>query len=167
MENRITRESSVPQLQTLMTGLVFVESPRWHDDCLWFSDWGTQEIIAVDLEGRSEVILRVPTVVERDGPVARGPFCIDWLPDGRLLIVSGRDRLLLRREPDGSLVNHADLTGLSEHPWNDIVVDGRGNAYIGNTGFDFPGSEFATGILAAVGPDGSARQVADGLIVCP
>jgi sugar lactone lactonase YvrE len=163
MENRITRESSVPQLQTLMSGLVFVESPRWHDDRLWFSDWGTQEVIAVDLEGKSEVIVRVPTFVERDGPVARGPFCIDWLPDGRLLIVSGRDRLLLRREPDGSLVTHADLTSLSDHPWNDIVVDGRGNAYIGNTGFDFSRGEFATGILAAVSPDGSARQVADGL----
>lgn len=163
MENRIARESSVPELQTLMTGLVFVESPRWHEDRLWFSDWGTQEVIAVDLEGKSEVIVRVPTVDERDGPVARGPFCIDWLPDGRLLIVSGRDRLLLRREPDGSLVTHANLTGLSDHPWNDIVVDGRGNAYIGNTGFDFPGGEFATGILAVVDPHGSARQVADGL----
>jgi sugar lactone lactonase YvrE len=91
------------------------------------------------------------------------PFCIDWLPDGRLLIVLARDRLLLRREPDGSLVTHTDLGGLSDHPWNDIVVDGRGNAYIGNTGFDFPGGEFAPGILALVTPDGSARQVADGV----
>ncbi len=158
-----SKQSSLPEVQTLMTGLLFVESPRWHDDRLWFSDWGMQEVIAVDLEGKSEVIVRVPTVVERDGPVARGPFCIDWLPDGRLLIVSGRDRLLLRREPDGSLVTHADLTGLSDHAWNDIVVDGRGNAYIGNVGFNFPGGEFATGILAVVSPDGSVRQVADGL----
>jgi sugar lactone lactonase YvrE len=91
------------------------------------------------------------------------PFCIDWLPDGRLLIVSGGDGLLLRREPDGSLVTHADLTGLAQHKWNDIVVDGRGNAYVNNTGFDFPGGEFAPGILALVTPDGSARQVADGV----
>jgi sugar lactone lactonase YvrE len=89
---------------------------------------------------------------------------VGWLPDGRLLIVSSRrDRLLLRREPEGSLVTHADLTALSHHPWNDIVVDGRGNAYIGNVSFDFPGGEFATGILAVVSPDGSARQAADGL----
>jgi sugar lactone lactonase YvrE len=158
-----SKQSSLPEVQTLMTGLLFVESPRWHDDRLWFSDWGMQEVIAVDLAGKSEAVVRVPTVVERNGPVPRGPFCIDWLPDGRLLIVSGRDRLLLRREPDGSLATHADLSGLSDHPWNDIVVDGRGNAYIGNTGFDFPGGEFATGILAMVSPDGSARQVADGL----
>jgi sugar lactone lactonase YvrE len=143
----------VPELQTLITGIVFGESPRWHDDRLWFSDWGAQEVVAVNLEGKSEVIVRMPSF----------PFCIDWLPDGRLLIVSARDRLLLRREPDGSLVTHADLSSLSDHPWNDIVVDGRGNAYIGNTGFDFPGGEFAPGILALVTPDGSVRQVADGV----
>jgi sugar lactone lactonase YvrE len=143
----------VPELQTLMTGIVFGESPRWHDDRLWFSDWGAQEIIALDLEGNSEVIVRMPSF----------PFCIDFLPDGRLLIVSAGDRLLLRREHDGSLVTHTDLSSLSEHPWNDIVVDGRGNAYIGNTGFDFPAGEFAPGILALVTPDGSARQVAHGV----
>jgi sugar lactone lactonase YvrE len=143
----------MPELQTLMTGIVFGESPRWHDDRLWFSDWGAQEIIAVDLEGNSEVIIRMPSF----------PFCIDFLPDGRLLIVSASERLLLRREPDGSLVTHTDLSSLSEHPWNDIVVDGRGNAYIGNIGFDFPAGEFAPGILALVTPDGSAQQVADGV----
>jgi sugar lactone lactonase YvrE len=143
----------VPEPQILMTGILFGESPRWHDDRLWFADWGAQELVAVDLEGRSEVVVRVPSF----------PFCIDWLPDGRLLIVSARDRLLLRREPDGSLVTHADLGQLSDHPWNDIVVDGRGNAYVGNIGFDFPGGEFAPGILALVAPDGSARQVAEGV----
>jgi sugar lactone lactonase YvrE len=70
-------------------------------------------------------------------------MCIDRLPDGRLLIVSASDGLLLRREPDGSLVTHADLTGLAAHSWNDIVVDGRGNAYVNNIGFDFPDGEFA------------------------
>ena len=143
----------MPRVQTLMTGLQLGESPRWHDDRLWFSDWGAHEVIAVDLAGKSEVILRVPSF----------PFCIDWLPDGRLLIVSGRTGLLLRRELDGSLVTHADLTSLSRQTWNEIVVDGRGNAYVNNTGFDFPGGEFATGIIALVTPDGSARQVADGV----
>jgi sugar lactone lactonase YvrE len=155
--------SPAPDIEMLMTGLMFVESPCWHDGRLWFSDWGAQEIIAVDLAGKSEVILRVPTSVERESPVARGPFCMDWLPDGRLLIVSGRDGLLLRRERVGSLATQANLAGLSRHPWNDIAVDGRGNAYIGNAGFDFPGGEFAPGILALVTPDGAARQVADGV----
>lgn len=143
----------MPEPQTLMTGIAFGESPRWHDGRLWFSDWGTQEIVAVDLEGRSEVIVRMPS----------SPFSIDWLRDGRLLIVSGPEGALLRREPDGSLVTHAELSGLSAHPWNDIVVDGRGNAYVNNIGFDFPGGEFAPGIVALLTPDGSARQVADGV----
>ena len=50
----------MPEPQTLMTGITFGESPRWHDDRLWFSDWGAQQIIAVDLDGTSEVIARVP-----------------------------------------------------------------------------------------------------------
>jgi sugar lactone lactonase YvrE len=154
--------SSLPKLHVLMSGLVFPESPRWHDDRLWFSDWGAHEVIAVDLEGNSEVIVRVPSF----------PMCIDRLPDGRLLIVSASDGLLLRREPDGSLVTHGDLTGLSSHAWNDIVVDGRGNAYVNNIGFEF-GGEFAPGILALVTPEGSVRGVAEevafpnGMVVTP
>jgi len=140
-----------------MTGVAFGESPRWHDGRLWFADWAAQEIIAVDPAGNSEVVLRVgfPSF----------PMCFDWLPDGHLLIVSAREGLLLRREPDGSLATHADLTVVAEkgHPWNEIVVDGRGNAYINNQGFDFPGGEFAPGIIAVLTSDGSVRQVAEGI----
>jgi sugar lactone lactonase YvrE len=143
----------VSEPQILMTGITFGESPRWHDDRLWFSDWGTQEVIAFDREGRSEVIVRTPA----------SPFSIDWLPDGRLLIISGPDGLLLRREPDGSLVTHADLSGLSDHSWNEIVVDGRGNAYVNNIGFDFAGGEFAPGTVALLTPESPARQAADGI----
>ncbi len=144
----------MPELQTLMTGIVFGESPRWHEGRLWFSDWGAEELIAIDLEGNSEVAVRVRSF----------PFCIDWLPDGRLLIVSSRDRAVLRREPDGSLVTHTELSGLSDGGWNEIVVDGRGNAYVNGGGFDLlAGEEFAPGIVARVTPDGSARQVADGI----
>src|SRR6266480_909468 len=110
-----------PQLRTLMTGLVFGESPRWgHDGRLWFDVWGVHEVVAVDLNGESEVI------VELHFPSFQA-VCIDWLPDGRLLIVSARDRLLLCREADGSLGTHADLTGISNRGFNEVVVDGRGN----------------------------------------
>jgi sugar lactone lactonase YvrE len=141
--------SSTPRV--LLGDLGFGESPRWHDSRLWFANWGRQEIVAVDLEGKSEVVLRVPTTI---------PFCVDWLPDGRLLVVSGREGQLLCGEPDGSLAIFADLTSLSRHPWNDIVVDGRGNTYVNNTGFDFPGAAFAPGTLAVITLDGIARQVA-------
>ena len=144
--------------RTLMTGIAFGESPRWHDGRLWFSDWGTQEVIAVDPDdGGSEVmvVLRFPSFQ---------PICIDWLPDGRLLIVSASAGLLLRRETDGSLVTYADLSGLTDRGWNELVVDGRGNAYVNGGGFDLmAGEEFAPGIVALVTPDGSARQVADGI----
>src|SRR5687768_17809597 len=99
-------------VSTLLTGLAFGESPRWHNDRLWLSDWAAQEIITVDLEGKSEVIAQVRSF----------PFCIDFLPDQRLLVVSASERRLLRREPDGSLVPLADLSGLSDKPWNEIVV---------------------------------------------
>jgi sugar lactone lactonase YvrE len=144
----------MPEPRTLMGGLGFVESPRWHDGRLWFSDWGARKVIALDLEGTSEVVIP-------DAP--KGPFCIDPMPDGRLLVVAGQDGLLLRREWDGSLATHADLTGLASHPWNEVVVDGRGTAYVNNIGFDFGGDEVAPGTIAAVAPDGVARQVADGL----
>ncbi len=142
----------MPELKTLMTGLAFGESPRWHNGRLWFSDFGAQEVVVVDLDGKSEVIARVPGT----------PMGLGFLPDGRLLIISMRDGLLLRREHDGSLVTHADLSHLSRYPWSDMVVDGRGNAYIGNLGFNFPGGEFAPGILVLVTPDGLVRQVAEG-----
>ena len=129
------------QPRILRTGLGFGESPRWHDGRLWFCNWGFGEVIALDLDGSSELMARIPTTI---------PFSIDWLPDGRLLVVSGQEALLLRQEPDGSLVTHADLTGL-DSVFNEIVVDGRGNAYVNG------------GTIALVTPDGSARQVAGGL----
>src|SRR5262249_55964983 len=124
------------------------------DDRLWFADWIARELIAADLMGRSEVIVRMPSF----------PFSIDWLRDGRLLVVSGRENLLLHREPNGSLVPHADLPSLSDKGWNELVVDGRGNAYINCVGFDLmAGEKFAPGIIGLVTPDGSPRIVAEGI----
>lgn len=147
-------------LHTLMTGLVIGESARWHDGRLWFAHWGTQEIVAVGPDGASEVV--------GQGRSGLG-WSIDWLPDGRLL-VTGEE--LARREPDGSLVTHADLSALTDR-WNEIVVDGRGNIYI-NGGTDFhPEEGVAPGVIALVSPDGSVRQVADdiafpnGMVVTP
>jgi sugar lactone lactonase YvrE len=138
--------------RVLMSGIGLGESPRWRDGRLWFADWVAQELIALDPEGRSEVITNVRSL----------PFSIDWRPDGTLLVTSGRE--LLRMEADGSLVTHVDLSSLSEYGWNEIVVDGRGNTYVNNIDFDFMGGgDFAPGIIALVTPDGSVRQVADGL----
>ncbi len=143
------------EARVLMEDIVFGESPRWHDGRLWFSDWGAQQIVAVDPRGTREVVLDV------DFPSF--PMCFDFLPDGRMLVVSSSQSLLLSRERDGSLSSYADLGGLSQKPWNEVVVDGRGNAYVNGTGFDFPREEFAPGLIALVTPDGQVRQVADGV----
>ena len=137
--------------RTLLTGLVVGESPRWHDGRLWFANWGAQEIVAVDLDGQSEVVAHSPT---------RAGYSIAWLPDGRLLVTG---QALLRREADGSLVPHADLRSLSRDGWNEIVVDGRGNIYVNSVGFRFGEEAFRPGIIALVTPDGAVRQVADGI----
>ncbi|HET6299077.1 MAG TPA: SMP-30/gluconolactonase/LRE family protein [Kribbella sp.] len=147
--------------EVLLTGLVIGESARWHDGRLWFSNWGTQEVIAVDTAGKSEVMATVPTTI---------PFSIDWLPDGRLLVVSGVEGDLLRQEPDGTLALHADLSDTS---CNEIVVDGRGNIYV-NGGCDFqPAAGERPGFILLITPDGSVRRVADelafpnGMVVTP
>jgi sugar lactone lactonase YvrE len=137
------------EVRTLVSGRGLVESPRWHGDRLYFSDWSSGEVVAVDLGGDSEVVARVESL----------PLCTAWLPDGRMVIVSSRTGQLLRREADGSLNPCADL---GKAAWNDIVVDGRGNAYVNAIGFDMmSGAEFKPGFLALVTPDGAVRQVAD------
>jgi sugar lactone lactonase YvrE len=136
--------------RVILDGLAYVESPRWHDGRLWFAHWGTDEIVAVDLDGNSEVVGR--------GPGGLG-WSIGWLPDGRLLVTGTG---LMRHEHDGSIVPHADLGKLADD-WNELVVDGRGNVYVnGRCEFDFSGAE-PKGVIALVRPDGSVRQVADGI----
>jgi len=137
------------EVRTLATGRGLVESPRWHGDRLYFSDWSAGEVVAVDLAGRGEVVAQVKSL----------PLCTAFLPDGRLVIVSSPDGHLLRREPGGSLVMHADL---GQPGWNDIVIDGRGNAYVNRPGFNpMAGEEFRPGFVFLAEADGSVRQVAD------
>jgi sugar lactone lactonase YvrE len=140
------------QATVLLTGLSFGESPRWHEGRLWFADWGAEELVAVDLRGRREVIAHVPSF----------PFSIDWRPDGMLLIISARDQALMTLAADGSLVKHVDLSSVTPRPpGNEIVVDGRGNAYVNGAGFDLmAGEPPAPGIIALVRPDGTVAPVA-------
>ena len=137
------------EMRTLLTGRGLVESPRWHGDRLYFSDWSAGEVLSVDMAGHSEVVAQVKSL----------PLCTDWLPDGRQVIVSSPDGRLLCREPDGSLSTYADL---GRPGWNDIVADGRGNIYVNRAGFDpTAGAEFQPGFVFLVTADGSVHQVAD------
>lgn len=153
----------------LLDGLRFGEGPRWRDGLLFFSDMHDDAVKSVDLEtGRCEI------VVELSEPSGLG-----WLPDGRLLIVSMEDRRVMRLEPDGSLVVHGDVSGIATAKANDMVVDDRGRAYVGNFGVVLdpeagPRFDFVPAALALVEPDGSVREAAperlafpNGMVITP
>lgn len=139
---------------TLISGLSFTEGPRWHDGRLYVSDFYTHRVLAVSIDGATETVAHVP----------RQPSGLGFLADGRMLIVSMRDRKVLRREADGSLVEHADLSGLAPWHLNDMLADHDGRAWVGNFGFDLMGGARArTTVLICVEPDGTAHVAADGL----
>jgi sugar lactone lactonase YvrE len=126
-------------------GLGFPESTRWRDGRAWLCNWGAGEVLAVTPDGNREVTARLaPQTL---------PFSIDWLPDGRLLIIDGPRGLLIRQEADGALSTVADLTALGAPPFNELVIAANGNAYVNG----------GPGLIVCVQPDGGVREVADGL----
>jgi sugar lactone lactonase YvrE len=144
----------MPKFETLISGLSFTECPRWHDGRLYFSDFYTQRVLVVALDGTVETIAEVPG----------RPSGLGFLPDGRMLIASMRDRKIMCRELDSSLVEHADLSSLAPWHLNDMLVDHQGRAWVGNFGFDLMGgAKVTTTNLICVDGDGCARVAAEGL----
>ncbi|MBO2464355.1 SMP-30/gluconolactonase/LRE family protein [Actinomadura violacea] len=136
------------EVRTVLGGRGLVESPRWHGGRVYFSDWSAGEVLAADPDGRAEVVARVRSL----------PLCTAFLPDGGLLIADSAGGRLLRREDDGTLTVHADLGGPG---WNDIAVDGRGNAYVNRAGFDpMAGGEFKPGSVVLAAAGGTVQEVA-------
>ncbi len=139
--------------EILIDGFTFTEGPRWHEGRLYFSDFFTHQVLAVDTKGQLETIVKTPYQ----------PSGLGWLPDGSLLIVSMNDQKLLRFN-NGELTEAADLSTLANHYCNDMVVDRNGNAYIGNFGFDLHGGESLKPTnLILVRPDEDPCVVADNL----
>jgi sugar lactone lactonase YvrE len=140
---------------TVAEGFCFLEAPRWREGRLWFSDFYTHRVRSMHEDGSD---------LREEAHVPEQPSGLGWLPDGRLLIVSMRDRKVLRREPDGTLSVHADLGGHATGHANDMVVDGQGRAYVGNFGFDLmAGAPLEPASLHRVDPDGHVTEVADDL----
>lgn len=140
---------------TLAEGFHFLEAPRWRDGRLWFSDFYGHQVLSIREDGSDQRV---------EATVAEQPSGLGWLPDGRLLIVSMRDRKVLRREPDGSLTVHADLGEHATGHTNDMVVDSAGRAYVGNFGFDLmAGDPLQPAALHRVDPDGRVTRVAEDL----
>lgn len=140
---------------TVAEGFHFLEAPRWRDSRLWFSDFYGHRVHSMRADGSD---------LRQEAHVPGQPSGLGWLPDGRLLIVSMRDRRVLRREPDGTLAVHADLADHATGYANDMVVDAHGRAFVGNFGFDLmAGAPLRPTALHRVDPDGRVTQVADDL----
>ncbi len=139
--------------EILLEGLAFPESPRWHNDKLWFSDMVSCKVMTVDLSGDVETIIKVP----------KRPSGLGWLPDDILLIVSMEDRRLLRLDNE-NLTEVADLSKFATFHCNDMVVDKLGRAYIGNFGFDYVNQKpFAPAKIILVKPNGDLQVAADNM----
>jgi len=139
----------------VVEGMSYLECPRWHEGRIWFVDFYTHRVFSAREDGGD---------LRTEAEVPHQPSGLGWLPDGRLLVVSMRDARLLRREADGTLVTHAELGAhVGGHP-NDMVVDDRGRAYVGNFGFDLMGgAPVETAALLRVDPDGTVTRVAEDL----
>lgn len=142
------------ELTVALDGYSYLECPRWHDGRLWVSDFYTNQVVATDGRGNTEVVAEVPNQ----------PSGIGFLPDGRALIVSMRDHRILVRADSGELTEHADLSGTVGGHLNDMVVDAHGRAYVGNFGFDLMGgAALRYTSLSRVDPDGTVSTAAEDL----
>jgi sugar lactone lactonase YvrE len=143
------------EISTIVTGMSYLEGPRWHDQRIWFSDFYTCRVYSAAEDGSD---------LRTEAEVPGQPSGLGWLPDGRLLIVSMRDGRLLRRETDGTLVCHADVSGHISGLLNDMVVDAQGRVFVGEFGFDLmSGADLTPAGLLRVDPDGTVTQVAEDL----
>jgi len=141
-------------MDIVVDGLTFPEAPRWHDGRLWFSDFYSHRVLAVDISGYMDVIVEVPG----------RPSGLGWRPDGTMLIVSMLDRTLLRLDGKDLKVV-ADLSPLAPAPCNDMVVDAAGRAYVGNFGYDrHKGEPMRATCLVRVDPVGTVTRAADDLL---
>lgn len=141
------------EIVTVLSNLSYAECPRWHDDRIWFVDFYTHRVLSAVEDGSD---------LRTEAEVPQQPSGLGWLPDGRLLVVSMRDARILRREADGTLVTHADLSAYVQGHPNDMVVDAAGRAFVGNFGFDLMnGAPVAPAALVRVDPDGSVTTVAE------
>ena len=141
-------------VETLHEGLDFGEGPRWRAGRLWVSDFYAHRVSSFGPTGDMRV------EVELDDQ----PSGLGWLPSEELLVVAMKSRQVRRVDLGGNVHVHADLSSIATGHCNDMVVDGVGNAYVGNFGFDGEAGESPRSAdLALVRPDGSIEVAATDL----
>ena len=143
------------KLRTLVDGLAFAEGPRWHDGALYLSDMHSHRVLRVGADGSTT------TVLQHTSPVSG----LGWLPDGRLLAVAMEGEVL-RLEPDGRVVVHADVRSVATHGVNDMISHPGGWSYVGQFGFDREGGgTMGPSPLIKVDQDGRVSAAAEDLRV--
>ena len=142
------------EFTTLATGFTYTEAPRWRDGKLWISDFYTKCVYSIDLDGTVTTIAEVPNQ----------PSGLGWLPNGTLLVVSMKDKKVMKIKEDGSLEEYADLSSIAKGYCNDMYVDDHGRCYVGNFGFNLMnGGDMDTACLIMIDIDSTLKVVADEL----
>lgn len=140
-------------------GYSWAEIPRWHDGKFWFSDMYTSTLKTLDEDGKATVVVDASSrAANTDVHIHLGGF--GWLPDGRLIVNSMHEQLVLVHnggDPD-DLAVYADLSQFAIKAINDMVVDSDGRAYITQLGFNiFEGEEPIVSDLIVVEPDATVH----------
>src|SRR4051794_22855687 len=128
MAGRSVRGMAERAFRTVLEGGSYFEGPRWHEGAWWASDFYRHTVSRVRPEGGEDVVLEVENQ----------PSGLGWLPDDSLLVVSMKDQQLLRFADDETST-YADLSDVCGGHLNDLVVDTRGRAFVGDFGFDLMG----------------------------
>ena len=114
--------------ETVASGLVWAESPRWRDGVLWVSDTQTSRLLAV---GEAET-----EVYDLDSPVNGTSF----LAKGQLVAARMTAKRIDLMTGDG-WESYVDLSGVAEGRLGDMTSLGDGTIYVDDLG-------------ATVGPEG-------------
>ena len=145
----------ISEFSVILENYSFLECPRWREGRLWVSDFFMHQVVSCRRDGSD---------VRIEAQAPGRPAGLGWLPDGRLLVVSMEDHKILRREADGSIAVHADLSAYATGLLNDMIVDPEGRAFVGNFGFDSDGgAPVKTADLMRVDPDGAITLAASGM----
>jgi sugar lactone lactonase YvrE len=140
-------------IEVLKEGGGFFEAPRWRNGSWYVSDFYRSGVFAIGPDGSEREVMR-----------GHGqPSGLGWLADGSMLVVSMLDDRILRRYPDGTVAEHADLSSISLGHLNDMLVDPHGWAWVGCFGYSTRPERPVTSRLMRVDLDGSVVIAAEDL----